>query len=63
MTHIGEAQPHYRDITNDRNWRGLIGPEHWQTHWSNLEGIEQKMKEAQQHATAIRSAIMTARRS
>jgi hypothetical protein len=32
-------------------------------HWSNLQGIEQKMKDAQQHATVIRSAIMAARRS
>lgn len=40
--------------------RTLVGHQLWDAHWANLDLIEQKMREAQVHATEMRLAIIHA---
>jgi len=39
------------------SFSGLVGEMDWETHWQNLRGIEQQMKDAQKHAARLRVAI------
>jgi hypothetical protein len=40
-----------------------LAGEHWNAHWANLQLIEQKLKEAQQHAAIVRAFIASAHKS